>query len=142
MAPAQIMDHQTRKLVQESWTKVFENEKHAVDVFYSKLFALDPSIQYLFKGDLGEQKKRLMSMFNIAVRGLDKLDEMLPTIEDLGKRHSGYNVRDEHYATMGQALVFMIEHELGDACTPEIRAAWQEAYDRWSSAMRRGANGQ
>lgn len=134
------MDHQTRKLVQESWTKVFENEKHAVDIFYSKLFALDPSIQYLFTGDLAQQKKRLMSMFNVAVRGLDKLDDMLPVLEDLGKRHAEYKVRDEHYATMGRALVFMIEHQLGDACTPEVLGAWEEAYDRWSTAMRRGAS--
>lgn len=133
------MDHYTRKLVQQSWTKVFENEQHAVDIFYSKLFALDPSIQYLFKGDLGEQKKRLMSMFNIAVRGLDKLDDMLPTIEELGRRHAAYEVRHEHYETMGKALIFMIEHELGDEFTEEVRVAWIEAYGRWAETMKRGA---
>jgi hemoglobin-like flavoprotein len=132
------MDHTTRKLVQTTWTKVAADEKHAADLFYSKLFALDPSIQFLFAGDLDQQKKRLMAMFHVAVRGLDKLDDMLPTLVELGKRHAGYKVRPEHYDTMGKALLFMVEQELGAECSEEILAAFSEAYERWSGAMKQG----
>lgn len=124
--------------MQTTWTKVAADEKRAADIFYSKLFALDPSIQFLFAGDLDQQKRRLMAMFHVAVRGLDKLDDMLPALVDLGKRHAGYKVRPEHYDTMGKALLFMVQQELGDECTEEILMAFGEAYGRWSSAMKQG----
>jgi hemoglobin-like flavoprotein len=114
------------------------DEKQAADRFYSKLFALDPSIQFLFPGDLTDQKKKLMGMFHIAVRGLDKLDEMLPALIELGKRHAGYRVRPEHYETMGRALSFMVEQGLGEDFTPEVKAAFEEAFANWSAAMKQG----
>ncbi len=133
------MDHRTRQLVQDSWTSISHDKKRAADVFYSRLFELDPSIQYLFRGDLEAQKQRLMGMFNIAVRGLDKLDEMLPMLRELGKRHIEYKVLPEHYDTMGRALVLMVGDLLEGDSSPEIEAAWIEAYSRWSAAMKAGA---
>ncbi len=133
------MDHRTRQLVQDSWTTISIDKKRAADVFYSRLFELDPSIQYLFRGDLDDQKQRLMGMFNIAVRGLDKLDDMLPALRQLGQRHIEYKVLAQHYDTMGRALVFMVSEILGDDTSPEIESAWAEAYGYWSAAMKSGA---
>lgn len=133
------MDHHTRQLVQSTWTRINSDQKRAADIFYSRLFELDPSIQYLFRGDLEAQKQRLMGMFNIAVRGLDKLDDMLPALRDLGARHSGYNVLPEHYDTMGKALVLMVSEILGEDASDEIEAAWASAYRHWASAMKAGS---
>jgi len=126
-------------MVQDSWTRVAEDQSGAANLFYSRLFELDPSIQYLFKGDLEDQKMRLMGMFNVAVRGLDKLDEMIPMFEALGKRHVSYSVLEEHYATMGKALLYMIEKRMGADFNPDLSAAWTEVFDRWAGAMLTGA---
>jgi hemoglobin-like flavoprotein len=134
------MEQATRRIVQDTWTQVAADQISAANLFYSRLFELDPSIQYLFKGDLDDQKMRLMGMFNVAVRGLDKLEEMIPMLEDLGKRHVSYSVLEEHYSTMGEALLYMIEQRLGEAFNDEVDAAWRETYGRWASAMVGGAS--
>ena len=38
-----------------------------------------------------------MQMITVAVRGLDRLGELLPAVEALGRRHAGYHVRERDY---------------------------------------------
>jgi hemoglobin-like flavoprotein len=135
------MDHETRRLVQHSWTLVAKKRASAVDVFYGKLFETDPALQSLFKGDLGKQKQSLMEMFNVVVRGLDKLDEIIPPLRALGKRHEAYGVLPEHYDTMGVAFLFMLEHTLGEEFTPEVADAWTRTFAFFANAMKEGATG-
>ena len=56
-------------------------------------------------------------------------------IRRLGSRHKSYGVVDAHYATFGAALVAVLEERLGTAFTPQIRAAWIEAWTELSAAM-------
>ena len=66
-------------------------------------------------------------------------DELLPAIEAMGRRHSGYGVREEHYTTVATALLWTLEQGLGPAFTPEVRSAWVETYTILSAVMQRGA---
>ena len=59
----------------------------------------------------------------------------------LGRRHVGYGVRDSHYATVGEALLWTLEQGLGDAFTPDVRAAWAETYGTRAGVMQRAAAG-
>ena len=59
---------------------------------------------------------------------IDRPDSIRGAVEALGRRHAGYNVRDEHYATVGAALLWTLEQGLGDAFTPEVRDAWSAVY--------------
>jgi nitric oxide dioxygenase len=63
------------------------------------------------------------------VGALDRLDQMLPAVRALGRRHAHYGVESEHYATVGSALVWTLQQGLGAAFTPALRSAWLEAYD-------------
>lgn len=92
------------------------------------------------KSDMVEQRKKLMQMITVAVRGLRRLDELVPAVEALGRRHVGYGVTDTHYATVGAALIWTLEQGLGEAFTSELRAAWVETYTILSSAMMNAAN--
>jgi hemoglobin-like flavoprotein len=100
----------------------------AAGLFYEELFRLDPSVQKLFRGEMKAQGTRLMQMIGAAVAGLDDLGALVPVVEDLGRRHVGYGVRDAHYDTVGQALLTTLDKGLGPAFTPEVRAAWTETY--------------
>jgi hypothetical protein len=40
-----------------------------------------------------------------AVKGVDRLDQLVPVVQDLGRRHAGYGVTDSHYDTVGAALL-------------------------------------
>jgi hemoglobin-like flavoprotein len=51
-------------------------------------------------------------------------------------------VRDEHYETVGAALLWTLEKGLGDAFTPDVRAAWTAVYGVLASTMKRAAASQ
>jgi len=45
-------------LVQSTWSKVFPISEKAAELFYSRLFEIDPSTKVLFKGDMKTQGKK------------------------------------------------------------------------------------
>ena len=116
------------RLVQESFAKVAPIAETAAGLFYQRLFELDPSLAGLFKGDMKEQGRKLMTMIAAAVRGLDDVGRLLPVLQNLGAKHAGYGVKDADYDTVGAALLWTLERGLGDAFTPEVKAAWAAVY--------------
>jgi hemoglobin-like flavoprotein len=129
MTPQQI------ELVQSSFRKVVPIAGTAADLFYNRLFEIAPEVRSLFPQDLSEQKKKLMGMLGTAVGSLHKLEEILPTVVDLGKRHKGYGVTAAHYAPVGAALLWTLEQGLGVDFTPEVKAAWTDTYTTLAGAM-------
>lgn len=127
------------KQVQETWDKVVPISAQAAALFYGKLFELDPELKPLFKSDISEQGKKLMQMINVAVRGLSEPAKLLPAVEELGRRHVGYGVREKDYDTVGAALLWTLEQGLGPAFTPEVKAAWTETYVVLASTMQKAA---
>ncbi len=124
-----------KALVQSTWKSVVPIADTAADIFYNKLFELDPNLKPLFKGDLAEQKKKLMQTLGVAVSSLDHLDDLIPILQDLGKRHVAYGVEDKHYGTVGEALLYTLETGLAGAYTPEVAKAWEAVYTVVSSVM-------
>jgi nitric oxide dioxygenase len=129
------MDMQTINLVQTSFEKVAPIADVAADLFYTRLFEQDPSLRAMFPADMAEQKKKLMQMLTVAVRGLGRLNEIVPVVQALGRRHAGYHVKPEHYATVGAALLWTLEQGLGAGFTPEVRAAWTDVYTVLADTM-------
>jgi len=107
----------------------------AAGLFYGKLFELDPEVKKLFKADLSEQGKKLMAMINTVVQSLDQLEAVVPAIQASGKRHVNYGVKDEDYATVGEALIWTLAAGLGDDFTDEVQEAWVAAYTLLSTTM-------
>jgi hemoglobin-like flavoprotein len=129
------------KAVQESWRKVLPISATAAELFYSRLFALDPSLQALFKGDMKAQGRKLMAMIGAAVAGLNDLPKLVPAVQDLGRRHGGYGVKDQHYETVGAALLWTLEKGLGDGFTPDAKSAWTQVYGVLATTMKGAAAG-
>lgn len=129
------MNHHQVRLVQESWKKVLTMSDIAAQLFYTRLFTVDPSLRPMFRGDMGEQGRKLVGMITVAVNGLARLETLLPAIQALGRRHAGYGVKDEHYATVAGALLWTLEQGLGSAFTPEVREAWTVAYGVLATTM-------
>lgn len=122
-------------LVAQSWEKVLPIKDTAAELFYGKLFELDPTLKPLFKGDIKEQGRKLMTMINTAVRSLDNLPAIVPAVQSLGQRHATYGVKPEHYSTVAVALLWTLEQGLGDAFTVDVRSAWTEVYMVLASTM-------
>ncbi|HYC71036.1 MAG TPA: globin family protein [Opitutaceae bacterium] len=126
-------------LVQESFRKVAPIAEQAAAIFYARLFELDPSLRALFHGNMAEQGRKLMQVLGFAVGGLDKLDHLIPAIRQLGLRHAGYQVRDAHYETVGEALLWTLARGLGADFTAEHQAAWAKVYWLLAETMKAGA---
>jgi len=132
------MESRQIDLLQQSFADVKPIAATAAELFYNRLFALDPSLRPLFKGDLVRQGQMLMSMIGAAVAGLRNLDTLAPVVRQLGARHVAYGVRAEHYATVGAALLWTLEQGLGAKFTLDVKLAWAEAYALLSSVMQAG----
>ncbi len=126
-------------LVKKSFEHVIPITDTAAALFYRRLFELDPALRPLFQADLYMQGRTLMSMLGMTVKGLDRLDDLVPAVQKLGERHRGYGVTDGHYATVGAALLWTLEQGLGERFTPEVRAAWASAYALLADTMRAAA---
>lgn len=130
------MNSRQIQLVQASFAKVAPIADTAADLFYTRLFELDPSLSRLFRGDRSEQGKKLMQMIGAAVRGLNDLDKLVPVVQQLGVRHLGYGVEDQHYDTVGSALLWTLEKGLGADFTSEVREAWTTVYGVLAKTMK------
>lgn len=129
------MQERQLDLVQESFKSVEPISETAAALFYGRLFELDPRIEPMFKADLAEQGRKLMATLGLVVKGLKDLKRILPAVRSLGARHVEYGTEPEHYATVGEALLWTLEQGLGDAFTPETREAWTQAYELVAGQM-------
>ncbi len=137
MTPTQV------DMIRTSWTAVEPIGDVAATLFYDRLFELEPALRRLFaRTDMDQQKKILIQTLTVVVKSLDRLDQLVPAIEALGRRHAGYGVRAGHYDTVGAALLWTLGQGLGDAFTPELETAWTEAYSTLASVMIGAADGE
>jgi hemoglobin-like flavoprotein len=70
----------------------------------------------------------LMAMIATAVNGLGRLNEIVPAVEALGRRHVGYAVGDTHYEIVGAVQPWTLEQGLGAAFATDVKAAWAVCY--------------
>ena len=134
MTPNQI------EAVKTSFALVRPISDQAGEMFYGRLFELDPSLRPLFKGDIAEQSKKLMQMLAVAVNSLDNLDAIVPAVQALGARHAQYGVKDRDYVTVAEALLWTLQKGLGDAFTPAVKASWVAAYTLLADTMKAAAH--
>jgi len=133
------MTNEQIKLVQDSFKQVAPIAETAAQLFYARLFALDPDLELLFKGNLSDQGRKLMEMLALAVSSLDRMEQLLPVVRSLGTRHVSYGVRDKDYDTVGQALLWTLRKGLGEVFTPDVESAWTNVYATLASAMQSGS---
>jgi len=134
MTPKQIV------LVQDSWKLVQPIAAQAAGLLYARLFALDPSLKRLFKGDMEEQGRKVMAMISVAVNSLARLESIVPQVQALGRRHAGYGAEPAHYIVVGDTLLWTLRTGLGDAFTDEHRNAWAVAFGILAETMIAAAN--
>jgi hemoglobin-like flavoprotein len=129
------MNKQQIKLVQRSFAAIHAAPAPFAELFYARLFALDPSLRALFKTDLAEQQGKLVDMLALIVDALLDVKRLVPLLQALAQRHVSYGVVADHYATVGAALIWAFEQRLGPAWTREVAAAWRAAYTLLADTM-------
>lgn len=85
------------------------------------------------------QGKLLMTMIGTAVNGLSRLEKIVPAVQDLGRRHAKYGVKNQHYDTVASALIWTLGQGLGEDFTPDVESAWVSAYTVLATTMKDAA---
>lgn len=146
-----MITDETKRAILDSWRLVVPIAETAADLFYQRLFELEPKYRPLFPKDMREQKQKLLKMLTFIVRSLDwpmeQWRETVPEEEDLflvvlamGRRHHElYNIPDDSYPVVGEALLWTLDYGLGDAFTDEVREAWTNVYTLLARTMQLGA---
>jgi hemoglobin-like flavoprotein len=126
----------THYIVQSSWEPIAARREEAARIFYAKLFEIAPAVKPMFAHvDLNTQGAMLMNMIAAAVKGLDRLDELKPALEDLGRRHAAYGVRIEHYAPVEACLLYTVEQMMGEEFNLDVKLAWTQIYNFVAQTM-------
>ena len=101
-----------------------------------------PFLRAMFLGSMGRQRIKFMDMLAVVVENLERLDQVVASVWQLGKRHAGYGVKEKHYDVVREALLGAFDEELGDAFPSETREAWGALFDLIATAMKQaGAEG-
>jgi len=135
------MDQNQAALVQASFAKAAGLGEQVAEIFYAELFAIEPSLRPMFKGDMREQGRKLLSTLAFVVQGLNAPAAIIPAAQKLAVKHIDYGVKAEHYTLVGNALLRTLKKGLGDEFTPEVRQAWIAAYQVLADVMREAAYG-
>ncbi|RYZ24031.1 MAG: hypothetical protein EOO16_02385 [Chitinophagaceae bacterium] len=130
------MNQHQISLVKESWLSVAALDPVAVGgLFYDRLFSIAPEVRPMFRGEISEQSKKLLSMLHYVIKKLDRLDDIIDEVKKLAVRHVHYGTCPGHYNVVGSALLWTLEQGLGAAWNDELEAAWAACYTVLSGAM-------
>jgi len=135
------MNSQQVALVQQSFEKAAALGEKVAEIFYDELFAIDPSLRSMFKGDMHEQRQKLLAALALVVRSLHTPEKILGPVQKLAIKHVDYGVRPEHYTYVGNALLRTLKKGFGREFTPELCDAWVEAFRMLAKVMKEAAYG-
>jgi hemoglobin-like flavoprotein len=149
-SPPDLLTDADKETIGATWRLVEPIGETAADLFYRRLFELKPGYRALFKSELGAQKRKLMAMLAFIVKSLNWVDaawredidpesDLFLVVLALGRRHRElYQIPDEAYDTVREALLWTLDYGLGEAFTPEAQTAWQRVYDLVAMTMKLG----
>ena len=123
-------------LIRSSWAKVSAMDTVVVGtLFYGKIFEIAPDARDMFRAEIPEQSKKVFSMLNYVISKLDSLEDIIGEIAKLARRHTTYGVKEEHYAVVGNALLWTLEKGLGTDWNEDLKEAWSDCYSTLATAM-------
>jgi nitric oxide dioxygenase len=130
------MDGHQIEIVKRSWRSLQGiNPALLGDVFYSKLFLENPSLERMFKSSKEVQAQKLIDMLDMVIKRLDNLEPLLDEIRAMAQRHVGYGVKRKHYAQVGAALIWTLKTSLGKDWNDDLAAAWLQCYQDLTDVM-------
>lgn len=127
------------RLIRESWAAVEPRQEELTRFFYGMLFSIAPSTRDLFPANMEVQRSRLLRALVHVVQMVDRPDDLVPFLRQLGRDHRKFGVVMEHYESLGTALIRSLQRFAGDAWTPQVEQAWTDAYSLIARTMREAA---
>lgn len=127
------------RLIRESFAAVEPRAEELTRYFYGMLFTLAPATRELFPANMEVQRSRLLRALVHVVQMVDRPDELIPFLHQLGRDHRKFGVVAAHYEAVGAALVGAVRQFSGESWTPRVERAWTEAYRLIARSMQDAA---
>jgi len=106
--------------------------------FYTQMFAAHPELKNVFNmahQATGEQQGSLASAVFAYAANIDNAAALAPVVRRIAHKHASLGVTAAQYPIVGKHLLAAIRDVLGAAATPELLAAWDEAYQLLADAL-------
>ena len=126
-------------LVKEAFAHVAAHARYAMEYFYAHLFSQHPEIRGMFPLTMSEHRERVFSALAQLVWSMDSPAALSAYLEQLGREHRKFGVREKHYAAFFDALLATVEHFNGPAWTARTQAAFSAALGYAAAEMLRAA---
>lgn len=107
-------------------------------IFYANLFREFPELTNLFNmGNQasGVQQQSLASAVFAYAANIDNAAALGPVVSRIVNKHASVGIKAEHYPIVGRHLLGAIQQTLGEAATPPLLQAWDEAYTLLANAL-------
>lgn len=124
------------EILESSFEQIKANSDNFAIAFYQNLFTDYPELKPLFDNtDMEKQGKKLFYSLVLVVENVRNPELLKKALQELGKRHTKYQVLPNHYSLVGNSLLKTLEYYLGYKWTPEVKQAWNDAYQTISNIM-------
>lgn len=127
------------RLIRESFAVVEPRAAEMSRFFYGMLFSLAPATRDLFPANMEVQRSRLLRAIVHVVQMVDRPDELVPFLRQLGRDHRKFGVVATHFDAVGTALIAALQRFAGDAWTAQVEKAWTDAYGLIARTMQEAA---
>ncbi|MEU4442776.1 FAD-binding oxidoreductase [Actinosynnema sp. NPDC050801] len=127
------------RMIRESFAVVEPRAEEVAKFFYGMLFSLAPATREMFPANMEVQRSRLLRALVHVVQMVDRPDDLIPFLRQLGRDHRKFGVVNVHYESVGMALLAAVKKFAGPAWTPKVEMAWAEAYTIMARAMQEAA---
>ncbi len=128
------------RLIRDSYAQIQPRSGEVAQFFYAMLFAIAPGTRELFAANMEVQRSRFWRALLHIVQNVDRPDELVPFLRQLGRDHRKFGVLAQHYDVMGTALVTALKQYAGSAWTPQVERAWMDAYGLIAKTMLEAAD--
>ena len=124
-----------KRLILKSFVRIEPALDLVAQLFFLKLFRLDPGLRKKFDGPVDMQARKFSAGARLAMISLGHEDGLAPTLKLLGTRHRQIGIRARHYRTMSRALVWTLERSLDKAFDRDTRDAWNTMLAQFTKVM-------
>lgn len=127
-------------LLQSSLELVVSRRPEITPRFYEILFARHPEARPLFGRNSAQAQAQMLQDAIVAV--IDHVEDaewLTSTLGAMGAKHVDYGVTPSMYPWVGGALIATLAEIAGPDWTPEMEAAWSEAFGAIQALMLQGA---
>lgn len=127
------------RLISGTWAQAEPYLPEMSQTFYGLLFTLAPDVRELFPVNVEVRRGKVMRAIARVVQLVDRPEDLVPFLNQLGRDYRKYGVQSRHYEAMGTAMLAALRDQLGPAWTPEVELAWAEGYTIVARSMQEAA---